>query len=141
MILSDADCAAIAERVQKATPGPWHRRPDDAIVRAGRSRTGWTDHLLVMTSTIPIADCVFRDGSTKLHDNEIQNAECIAHAPTDLANLLATIAALREALETYGTHTEECRVHLAVRAMRGTGIDVSCDCGLDAALRPGGSDA
>ena len=107
---------AVRARLTKATPGPWHRRSDDAIVRAARSLSGRTDHLTILTSTIPVADCVFRDGSTKLNENEIHNAELIAEAPTDLdrAERLLRVAlhghtSLRRCVDSITYHLNHCQ--------------------------------
>ena len=112
MILTESDCAAIAERVADKT----------ALGRPS------LQDVLDLLATV----AAFRQENATL-----EGSFAMAEQSEQVAQ--QQVAALREVLETYGTHTEECRVHLAVRAIRGTGIDVSCNCGLDAALHPGGT--
>lgn len=115
----------IRARLEAATPGPWRR--DEyyqntvmqhvsayayALVKGlmdGPDKA-WpaVDHVAVDGATI----CITGNGSTSR-----QNATFIAHAPADVAALLAEVARLREAVES------------AAEFVRGLADESGCDAG------------
>lgn len=78
--MPDLDLDPIRERVNKATPGPW--------VRCGM-QVSTLDGWFVATTDDDVAE-----GSAIPHD-----AELIAHAPTDLRDLIAEVGRLRAQVE------------------------------------------
>lgn len=96
---------AIRERLAKITPGPWR-----VAVTAEEAEWWWGDptpqpEAVVIAPGAEVAVCATNDDGIATYQ-EIANAEFIAHAPTDLAALLADreqregeIKRLREALE------------------------------------------
>jgi hypothetical protein len=85
--ITAAELAAIRERAEKATPGPWGW--SDAKVRDGK-------YVFVPQGSY-LADTLIMFGDT--YENGEQDAEFIAHAREDIPKLLAEIERLRTALE------------------------------------------
>lgn len=86
--LTDAQIAEIEARLAQATPGPWTPDSQACFVFAHDEQTmvceirGW-GYLLT------------KHGSVKAVEKQTANAALIAHAPTDLAALLAEVRVLR----------------------------------------------
>lgn len=88
MSITEERLDEIRERLDAATPGPW--RPDNdepGYVIAPDDPSGWDGYL--------IASTVDHDGGLFVQEH---NAELIAHAPQDLADLLAEVERLRDEL-------------------------------------------
>lgn len=77
------DTAAIEARLAAATPGPWTLRYDGWTIRDSRGNR-------------QIAHTYGRDGS--LVEQQVNDADLIAHAPTDIRALLDEVERLRAAL-------------------------------------------
>lgn len=97
MSITEKRLDEIRERLDAATPGPW--RPDNdepGYVIAPGDPSGWDGYL--------IASTVDHDGGLFVQEH---NAELIAHAPQDLADLLAEVERLRGVLAKAREVTEE----------------------------------
>lgn len=94
--LTPADLAAIRERADTATPGPWHAgHPDDTAV--------WT------ANHIQVADC---SGVERSLERQQANARHVAHARTDVPALLTEVERLQyEARFTAQALREHTGVH------------------------------
>lgn len=82
--MTDADLAEIEARADAATPGPWRvddKRPPECNIR--HEGPGW-----------PIC------GMWSLSDNRPENATFIAHARSDVKDLVAEVRRLQGAIET-----------------------------------------
>ena len=88
--MSTIDLEPIKERLAAATPGPWRvwTDPDPTKVRATAVETAWC-HGDIEGDTELITDYLPTDA----------DAEMIAHAPSDLAALVAEVEQLREQVE------------------------------------------
>lgn len=92
---------AIAARLKTATPGPWH----------------WTDgvgdELRALRATDGLIVCDFGDATqyypTEGSEPNDADAELIAHAPEDIAALLAEVAVLRTALRQIAERAQFAR--------------------------------
>lgn len=94
--MTDEELAAIQGRLTKATPGPWVHSQHGCYVILGykpeKKRIdgyGADDHV-----------CVLDDGDHhqyRSEDEQLANAALIAHAPTDIARLLAEVRRLNKA--------------------------------------------
>ena len=84
--MTTLDLGPIKERLAEATPGPWRvwRDPDPTKVRATAVETAWC-HGDIEGDTELITDYLPTDA----------DAEMIAHAPSDLAALVAEVEQLR----------------------------------------------
>lgn len=92
--MTDEELAAIQGRLTKATPGPWVHGQNGGYVILGykpeKKRIdgyGADDHV-----------CVLDDGDQNQYlseDEQLANAEFIAHAPDDIARLLAEVERLK----------------------------------------------
>jgi hypothetical protein len=93
--LSPARLQAIRERLEKATPGPWEARQNECV-------SGWFFDVGVAEGN--------RHGIAPIYRMlEQANAELIAHAPTDLSDLLSAYeAAQREIAELKDNHAFYC---------------------------------
>lgn len=98
--MSDSRLAAIQARLAAATPGPWTAAVD-ALIESPFGDVGGMDRYV--------------------------DAVLAAHAPADLAYLLAELARLRAGLREYGGHRRDLRRRCSywLEAM-----DADCDCGL-----------
>ena len=93
--MTDEELAAIQGRLTKATPGPWVHSQHGCYVILGykpeKKRIdgyGADDHV-----------CVLDDGDHhqyRSEDEQLANAALIAHAPTDIARLLAEVERLKK---------------------------------------------
>ena len=79
--------AEIRERLERATPGPWQ------AISSGRAHG---DHWYVTDAGEAIASIHASDGEDE--DQREPDAEFIAHAPEDIAFLLARLSAVADAL-------------------------------------------
>lgn len=94
--MTDEELCAIQGRLTKATPGPWVHSQHGCYVILGykpeKKRIdgyGADDHV-----------CVLDDGDHhqyRSEDEQLANAALIAHAPTDIARLLAEVRRLNKA--------------------------------------------
>lgn len=80
--------AEIRERLEGATPGPWQ------AISSGREHG---DHWYVTDAGEAIASIHASDGEDE--DQREPDAEFIAHAPDDIAYLLARLSAVTDALD------------------------------------------
>lgn len=79
---TEPDLAAIEARLQAATPGPWDctfYSPNDSV---------WCGNL-------EIAEVRVYTGTNEAAYKNVENGEFIAHAPEDIAALLAEVRRLR----------------------------------------------
>lgn len=110
--LTEAELAAIAARVQKATGGPW----TVCYRNVGKSEESadYDDWFL---------GCDIEGPESAQRGQFVRSADArfIAHAREDVPRLLAYVRRLREALTEYGRHNEGCS------AMHGQ--EYRCRCG------------
>ena len=84
----------IEARWAKATPGPWHWYHWKGIIEVQRKDAGEGD-------ACPVVHWQGFDGSCRPVAEHNRNASAIAHAPEDVARLIAEVKALREAVVQY----------------------------------------
>lgn len=86
--------AEIQERLSKATPGPWYwRNTQEPFLFGARSRVVMAFSRMGMQGAQPqfrTADGLL-DDTGKANINAYPDADLIAHAPTDIADLLAEL--------------------------------------------------
>jgi hypothetical protein len=87
--MTDEELQAIRERLANATPGPWEAFKDND----GGYNTEW----LVTTADGYVAICDWGNGTLK------SDAQFIAHAPTDIAALIAEVEKLKAKLKRLST--------------------------------------
>lgn len=105
MSITEKRLDEIRERLDAATPGPWMPDNDEpGYVIAPDDPSGWDGYLIART--------VDHDGGLFVQEH---NAELIAHAPQDLADLLAEVGRLRGELAKAREITED-KVERAKRA-------------------------
>lgn len=120
--MTDEELAAIQGRLTKATPGPWVHSQHGCYVILGykpeKKRIdgyGADDHV-----------CVLDDGDHhqyRSEDEQLANAALIAHAPDDIARLLAEV----ERLKKVSRYLAEQMVHDGGAGLRWAGaFDEDC---------------
>lgn len=86
--MTDDDLLDIEKRLKAATPGPWELFEDY--------------HCIVTSVTIPcLAECSHYPSTVSSRLQAEDNAAFIAHAPEDVAALIAEVKALRHRVEAY----------------------------------------
>lgn len=111
--MTDEQLREIEQRLQAATPGPWTVKPDirpdvvtDYMVRTEHGQGGYCDEGQITTGR---TYGVIRDGSKHVAElaknygkgnsvpgDAFNDADLIAHAPTDIAALIAEVRRLRD---------------------------------------------
>lgn len=106
--MTDEALQAIKERLNAATLGPWkcegipYDGSTDPIIFS--ETVTYSDQFYAKGKGVYIAQTVYDMQSTTIEHNIDADTEFIAHAPADIAALLAEVERLREEVNEYAEH-------------------------------------
>lgn len=119
---------AVRARLEKVTPGPWTKSTDwNENLCPHPQAVKWNDDTKIVQCHVCWSQYFAKQGTLKGLHNEpfIHILSCwdvdldlIAHAPTDLARLLALVEAGEDLLETAKLFDGECKLHDTPRGGR-----------------------